>query len=428
MEIKNDDAQLPVSDLNRKGFITTYPPSRYWKGTFHSEALEDNRLNLYIHIPFCIQRCRYCFFKIIELSESNQQDIDNYVDYLCKEIALVSKQYAWSKRPVDTLYFGGGTPSLLKARHLSQIMDTLNAHYTMALSEFVFEVEPITYNKKKSEELAQFGITRLSFGIQSFSDEVVTKTGRKDTETMNIDAIQRALDTGVIVNIDLLSGLEGETEQSWRYSIDRAIALNVHSITVYKMELYQNSKYFSDLHKNSIILPTDDQEMAFMDYAIEQLHTNNYQNSTFFTFTKNGDYPQKHLHQRWQGEDTYGFGVSAFSSLQREYIQNTSRQEKYKAAIDQDILPVERGVKLTSMDLIARDIVLGMKTARLDCKWLKAKHGIDLLSSNNLMLKKLIEQNFIAVQESTIKMTNKGVFYGDFVGKALSRHFLDSFA
>ncbi len=431
MDIENNETassvdDLPADELHRKGFITNYPPSRYWKGTFQSQAQANDRLNLYIHIPYCIQRCSYCFFKITELSDSNPKEIDHYVDYLCREIVMVSELYGWSKRPVDTLYFGGGTPSLLKARHMDQILTALHDHFNMALSEFVFEVEPITYSKSKSKELSQFGITRLSFGIQSFHDDIVAKTGRKDTEKMNVAAIKRALDTGVILNIDLLSGLEGETEETWRYSVDRAVSLGVQSITVYKMELYQNSKYYADLRSDSIILPTDDQEMVFMNYAMEQLYANNYLNSTYFTFTKNGEYQHKHLHQRWLGEDTYGLGVSAFSSLEREYIQNTSNTDKYIEFIDKGELPVERGMRLSSMDLIARDIVLGMKTSSLDCRWIKAKHGVNLLSKNNNMLQKLIEHEFVVVLDKTIKMTRKGVFYGDFVGKSLSRYLLDS--
>lgn len=427
MENSENRSQLLVDELNRKGFITTYPPSRYWKGRFQAQIQTNDRLHLYIHIPYCIQRCGYCFFNIIELAKSNQDQIDRYVDYLCREIAMLAEHYAWSNRPVETLYFGGGTPSLLKAKHLEQIMNALNKHFSLSLTEFVFEVEPITYSKSKAQELSGFDITRLSFGIQSFHDDIVAKTGRKDTEKMNVTAIERALDTDVIVNIDLLSGLEGETEQTWQHSVDRAISLDVQSITVYKMELYQNSRYFSDLRSDSIVLPTDDQEMVFMNYAMEQLSNHDYLNSTYFTFTKHGKYRQQHLNHRWSGEDTYGLGVSAFSSLQREYIQNTSKTEKYFEAIDAGQLPVERGLKLTSLDLMARDVILGMKTGRLDCDWFKARHGVNLLSDSNTMLQTLIEHDFVTVKEQLIAMTRKGVFYGDFVGKSLGRHLIDKF-
>lgn len=424
--MSDNHSDLPEDDLNRKGFITTYPPSRHWKGTFKPQVLDDNRLNLYIHVPYCIQRCAYCFFKITELSDSNQSEIDKYVDYLCREFKMVSDLYGWKNRPVDTLYFGGGTPSLLKARHLDQIMAALNDNFTMALTEFVFEVEPITYSKSKAKELSDFGITRLSFGIQSFHDEIVKKTGRKDTEKMNIAAIERALDTGVILNIDLLSGLEGETEATWHHSVDRAISLDVQSITVYKMELYQNSRYYDDIRQDTIILPSDEQEMVFINYALERLYNNDYLHSTYFTFTKGGEYRQKHLNQRWLGEDTYGFGVSAFSSLEREYLQNTSNTDNYIAAIDEGKLPLERGMALTSVDLITRDIVMMMKTSRLDTRVIRRRHGVDLLSENNTMLKHLIDQEFVYVEDRTIHMTRKGVLYGDFSGKMLCRQFLAS--
>jgi oxygen-independent coproporphyrinogen-3 oxidase len=429
MQVKQkgeEQIYLPQDELHRRGFVTNYPSSRYWKSSFTPTMAVNNRLHLYIHIPYCIQRCAYCFFKITELADSDQAQMDQYVDYVCREIAMVSQAYGWQQRPVDTLYFGGGTPSLLKPHHLEKILSELNKHFNMALSEFVFEVEPITYTKSKAKQLGQFGITRMSFGIQSFVDEIVSKTGRKDTEKMNIDAIGRALDSGVTVNIDLLSGLEGETMGTWQHSVERAISLDVHAITVYKMELYKNSKYFSAVRKNTIVLPNDDEEIAFMRMAMGALKQANYHPSTYFTFTKNGDYPQGHIIKRWRGEDTYGFGVSAFSSLERAYIQNTSNTQTYIDKIEQGELPVDRGLQLNSKEVIARDIVLGMKTSEIDLDAFERKHGIALAVPNNEMLHLLVEKGFLSIENNVLRLTEQGVMYGDFSGKSLAKAWLES--
>ncbi|MCE2026809.1 coproporphyrinogen-III oxidase family protein [Sessilibacter corallicola] len=423
---EEESVHLPEDELHRRGFVTNYPSSRYWKSSFTPTISENNRLHLYIHIPYCIQRCAYCFFKITELADSDREQMEQYVDYLCREIAMVSQAYSWQHRPVDTLYFGGGTPSLLRPKQLEKILNQLNKHFNLALTEFVFEVEPITYTKSKAQQLGEFGITRMSFGIQSFVDDIVRKTGRKDTEKMNIEAIDRALDSGVTVNIDLLSGLEGETMETWQHSVERAISLDVHAITVYKMELYKNSKYFSAVRKNTIILPSDDEEIAFMRMAMGALKRANYQPSTYFTFTKNGDYPQGHIIKRWRGEDTYGFGVSAFSSLEQAYIQNTSNTQTYIDKIENAELPIDRGMHLNSREIIARDIVLGMKTSQIDLIAFQQKHGIELASPKNEMLHLLIKKGFLTIENNVLKLTEQGVMYGDFSGKSLASAWLES--
>jgi oxygen-independent coproporphyrinogen-3 oxidase len=160
--------------------------------------------------------------------------------------------------------------------------------------------------------------------------------------------------------------------------------------------------------------------------AMGALKNANYLPSTYFTFTKNGEHPQGHIIKRWRGEDTYGFGVSAFSSLERAYIQNTSNTQTYLDKINQNELPIDRGMHLNSREVIARDIVLGMKTSEIDLTAFEQKHGVVLADPKNEMLHLLIQKGFLTLEDNILKLTEQGVMYGDFSGKSLAKAWLDS--
>jgi oxygen-independent coproporphyrinogen-3 oxidase len=136
-------------DPKRTGFVTNYPNFLHWK-TLNDEQLNDTRpLNIYVHTPFCIQRCSYCYYKTVNLKPAEKKDrIGRYVDNLCKEIELASAQYTLGSRPVASVYFGGGTPTLLEGEQLERISDTLQKHLNFDNPEFTVEAEPVTLTEK----------------------------------------------------------------------------------------------------------------------------------------------------------------------------------------------------------------------------------------------------------------------------------------
>src|SRR5262249_10271571 len=158
------------------------------------------------------------------------------------------------------VYFGGGTPTLLSGANIDRIMETLHRHLTLTEPEINFEAEPVSLTRGKAEILRRHGVNRINVGIQSFCDDIVFRTGRHDTEQQALAAIRIASSTGAVVNIDLISGLLGETAETWAYSVRRAIETGVPSITVYKLEIYANTEYYADLRRQKIALPSDEDE------------------------------------------------------------------------------------------------------------------------------------------------------------------------
>ena len=406
-------------ELTRRGFILTYPMFRYWGKESVEEGLKPAPLNLYIHMPYCIQRCAYCYFKTTTLKENRLQEIDRYVSSVCKEIELGSRRFKLWDRPVETVYFGGGTPSLMTESNIDRLFDTLRANFTFADPQITFEGEPVTLSERKARCLERNGVNRISLGIQSFKEEIVLQTGRQDTEEDAFRAIELAKSTGADVNIDLISGLAGETMDSWAYSVQRAIDSGAHNITVYKLELYANTPYYTAEKTQQISLPTDEQELEFMQYALGEMRKNDYHPCNSFTFTKGGRYDQKHTRSKWMGNDNCAVGVSAFGVIGRYNYQNVNDIPTYTEIVESGKLPAFRGYMCNTFDLMLREVVMGIKLVHLNHVRFKEKHGLDLRKACAGTLSHLVDEGFITVDDETISLTEFGILYADHVGRAL---------
>jgi oxygen-independent coproporphyrinogen-3 oxidase len=407
-------------EVTRRGFVTNYPDFRQWRKEAVEQGLNRQPLNVYLHLPYCIQRCAYCHYKTTTLRNTQLSEIDRYVDSLCREIKIATERFHLRERPAISVYFGGGTPTLLSPANIERVMQTLRQNLTLADPEINFEAEPVSLTARKAEILTQHGVNRINLGIQSFCDEIVFRTGRRDTEKQALKAIEIALLTGAVVNIDLISGLQGETPETWAYSVRRAIESGAQSITVYKLEIYANTEYYANLRRQNISLPSDEEELRLARYAFEELTSVGYQPVNFFTFTRGGQYVQRHITTKWQGTDVYAFGSSAFGSLGNWAYQNTNDLERYSELLEQEKLPLFRGYVYNDLELMTRDVILGMKLIRFDRRSFRKRHGIDLVRLCEPVVRRLQEDEFIAVEDDAIVVTRKGILYGDYVGRVLA--------
>lgn len=409
-------------DPARKGFVTNYPNFPHWKRMDAMEMAERRPLNIYLHTPFCIQRCSYCYYKTINLRGTEKYErMERYVNTLCREIELGAQLYNLKKRPVISIYFGGGTPSLLYEDQIERIGRTLYDNFTIADAEFTMEAEPVTITKAKAETMLSLKVNRMSMGVQSFDDAIIKASHRLDDEKKALRAIDLVKSTGVALNIDLMSGLAGETWDKWQHSVQRAIETGVDSVTVYKTELYSNTEYYKNIKNQTLVLPSDDEELRYMDYAMQQLQQADYVPWSFYNYTKRGGHVHVHAPSIFRGDDCAAFGVSAFGRQGDWLYQNTNDEEKYIQQVEAGELPVQRGYGLSSLDNIIRDVVLGMKLACFDLRWFQQKHGFKLESLCAQTLQALQADDFITVGSDEIRLTAKGMLYGDYAGKSLTR-------
>ena len=406
-------------ELTRKGFITNYPPFRLWKKTVVNEMFTEKPISIYVHLPFCLQRCAYCYYMTIGLKE--KPDIDRYVDAVCREMEIVSKHFHLKNRPVVSVYFGGGTPTLLKENQLVRLVYCLYENFSVNEPEFTIEAEPLTLTEKNADILRKLKVNRLSIGVQSFYDDIIKLSGRRHTEKQALNAIKIARNTSDwVINIDILSGLAGEVGDTWTHTVERTLSTDVDSVTIYKMEAYSNTGFAKDVLMNKVHLPDDNDELEFMKSALSMLTSNHYLPWCFFTFTKNGQFPNIYASSIWNGGDLYGFGVSSFGAIGHYLFQNHINIHQYMKYVEDGDIPIWRSIYLTSADEIVRGILLGMKLTKIDTGEFQTRHGVDLTKLCSDTLDELVNKRYVTIDSGNIKMTQNGILYGDYVGKCLA--------
>ncbi len=400
-------------------FVSNYPPFSQWKPEFVSEALDAlnqpprvaDPLGLYIHIPFCRKRCHFCYFKVY--TDKNASEIEVYLDALIKENELYSRMPAFAGRQLRFAYFGGGTPSYISDKQLRYLVDGLNRHVSWQNAEEVtFECEPGTLQKAKLETLKAIGVTRLSLGIEHFDDEILAANGRAHLSPEIYRAYQWAREVDFPqVNIDLIAGMMGETEEKWREAVRRAIDLEPDSVTIYQMELPYNTTISRDILNKGIESPIAgwNAKRRWLDYAFEQFLAHDYEIAgSDIVATKKKTCRFIYRDALWHGGDMIGIGVSSFSHFGGVNFQNAHNFEEYVRIINEDRLPILRAVSLTPKQRLIREMVLQLKTGALDTGYFSKKFGVDVWSEFRPVYEGLEEKSLLQRHNGDIVLTRRG--------------------
>ena len=400
-------------------FVSNYPPFSQWKPEFVSEALDalkqpprvDDPLGLYIHIPFCRKRCHFCYFKVY--TDKNASEIEVYLDALIKENELYSRMPAFQGRQLRFAYFGGGTPSYISEKQLRYLVEGLNRHVSWSNAEEVtFECEPGTLQKAKLETLKSIGVTRLSLGIEHFDDEILAANGRAHLSPEIYRAYQWAREVNFPqVNIDLIAGMMGETEEKWREAVRRAIELEPDSVTIYQMELPYNTTISRDILNKGIESPIAgwSSKRHWLDYAFEQFLAHDYEIAgSDIVATKKKTCRFIYRDALWHGGDMIGIGVSSFSHFGGVNFQNAHNFEEYVRILNEDRLPLLRAVSLTPKQRLIREMVLQLKTGALDTSYFSRKFGVDVWSEFRPVYERLEEKSLLERHNGDIVLTRRG--------------------
>ncbi|MCA9220871.1 MAG: coproporphyrinogen III oxidase family protein, partial [Planctomycetales bacterium] len=377
----------------------------------------DVPLGLYLHIPFCRKRCKFCYFKVF--TENKASDIELYVSALSREIELVSQLPVMGERPFRFVYFGGGTPSFLSGKQLTSLVDRLRANINWDKAEEVtFECEPGTLSEPKVHTLRKLGVTRLSLGVENFSDQVLEENGRAHLSPEVYRAwewIQAAQFPNV--NIDLIAGMVGETWDNWRDNIRRAIELSPDSVTIYQMELPYNTVYSKDILGNKIETPVADWPLkrAWVDYAFDELAAVGYHVSSAYTMVKD---PNKvnfsYRDNLWAGADLLATGIASFGHVSGWHYQNLPEWDQYiNPLLEEGRLPLGRGLQPTSHQALIRQMILQLKRGYLNTGELRDKFGVDVLDEWRVEWESHAADGMLTIDGERIELTRKGLLHAD---------------
>lgn len=405
-------------------FISNYPPFSLWTRENVPEiynamaAAPDPTvpLGLYIHIPFCRKRCKFCYFRVY--TNQNARAIEQYVECLAREIELLSQQPAVQGRPLKFVYFGGGTPSYLSSKQLRFLRDKLSQHVSWETAdEVTFECEPGTLSLEKVETLREIGVTRVSLGVENFSDQILEENGRAHLSPEIERAYGWIRQVGFPqVNIDLIAGMIGETDENWQRCIDKTIQLEPDNITIYQMELPFNTLISKEMREFGISSPIADwaTKRRWVDEAFNRLLNEGYQISSGNELVRSLDTDHfVYRDQVWRGADLLATGVSSFGHLQGVHYQNLDRIEDYQTAVESGQLPINRAFRPNDHQRLIREMVLQMKEGRLDSTPFEEKFGVNILKEFGDAFHNQETAGYLEVHDRDVRLTRKGLLQVD---------------
>lgn len=407
-------------------FIANYPPFSFWKPehlhaiekAFQSPPQNEAPLGLYMHIPFCRKRCKFCYFKVY--TDVNAEAIQHYADALAHEVAMVAQQPAVQGRQVRFAYFGGGTPSYLSVRQLHGLTEKLRQHVTWDQAEEVtFECEPGTLSEPKVAALKEIGVTRLSLGVENFSDQVLEENGRAHLSGEVYRAWEWIQKAGFAqVNIDLIAGMVGETQDNWEDNIRRVIEMSPDSVTIYQMELPYNTRYSNQLRVlgQPVEVANWSTKRAWVNYAFDELCAAGYKISSAYTLVKDNTSTGSSFHYRdhlWHGADLIGTGVASFGHLSGVHYQNIDTLEKYEALLQDGRLPLGRAMGISDREKLIREMILQLKTGYISADYFRKKFGVEILSEYGPVFEDYRDRQLLEIQGDDIRLTREGLLRVD---------------
>lgn len=316
-------------------------------------------LALYVHIPFCYSKCVYCDF--LSFPKQDKKSIDDYLQAL--ELELQNTTFT---RPVTSIFIGGGTPSILSVEQLQQLLSMLGKYVWMDRGwEFTIEANPGTVTNEKLTCMKEYRVNRLSFGVQTFNEELRKHLGRMHTAKQAIESIQMAQQVGFQnINVDLMLGLANQTEDILQESIAQAAQLNVTHISAYALIVEESTPLFQDIQAGTVVLPEDDFVAALLDFSEKELVFAGYSQYELSNFAKEGD-QCKHNIVYWTMQDYIGIGLGSAEAIwfngRLIRKKNTSNWEEYmQASIEKKAMSVEIEC-VEGQDLVFERIMLGLR-------------------------------------------------------------------
>jgi oxygen-independent coproporphyrinogen-3 oxidase len=413
----------PVEPTEGNLFVSAYPPFSCWKPEYVTDidrmlgtsSQNDVPLGLYVHIPFCLERCHFCYYR--SFADPTPKTIDSYLDALINEIRIYSESPQLAGRRLAFAYFGGGTPSLLSAGQLQRLFRGIQSAFPWTdIQEVTFECSPKTVTRERLETLRQAGVTRISMGVQQMNDDVLRQNGRVHL----VNDIRRAYGEirrcdFDIVNIDLMVGLVGETDESFRDSLRQVISMSPDSITFYQLEIPPNTPLFRALRDNEVTSPANwDVKRARLTEAFALIEADGYTLRSAYAAVRD-PLRQPFLYQdvQYHGADLIGTGLASFSYVTGTHYQNVASLREYNELLVADHLPYSRGYVLKEEEQAVREFVLQLKLGSADAGYFLRKFGINICERFSKSLNRFSGEGLLSVDADMVTLTRQGLLRVD---------------
>ncbi len=363
------------------------------------------KFNLYIHIPFCQRICIYCDFYVSTARKLQAE----FTQSLCKETGMYAGIFPGAE--VETVYFGGGTPSVLSTDHLARILETVFGSFEISPNaEVTLECNPNNLTKQQLERYRQMGINRLSIGTQSFEAEELKFLTRNHDATQAKRAVFDARDAGFSnISIDLIFGIPGQSADAWKRNIDTALALIPDHISVYNLTVEERTYLHKLVREKKIQMPDEEVELDMFQMTIEALTKAGYEHYEISNYASPG-YRSRHNSSYWSGNQYLGLGPSAHSFDGHKRWWNVRDIKAYDQRIlQEDRLPLEGEEELSIEQKMIEAILLGLRKCEgLEIERFRRQFGLDFFETFREPLSQT--SDFIVNDGQKITLTRQGLF------------------
>lgn len=345
----------------------------------------------YIHIPFCKRKCKYCDF----VSGKNIKDKDVYIEALLNEI-----KSEYKGEELKTLYFGGGTPSLLSAKDIEKIK---NCFSLAQEAEITLEANPETVTSENFKMLKAIGINRISLGVQSFDNNILKIIGREHNEEIILNAINNIKSAGFKnISIDLIYGLPTQTLEMFRIDLKKALNLDIQHISTYGLKIEEYSFFGKHLPEN---LPDDELQAEMFLYLCDFLKNNDFEHYEISNFAKKGFY-SRHNCSYWKNKEYYGFGLNASGYINNIRYKNISNLEKYIS----NPLIKEENSEIPINEKFENEIFLALRlNSGVDIEEINHRYNIDFKNKYKKIIEKYQNLELLEIKNGHCKLTEKGI-------------------
>ena len=363
-------------------------------------TMKANSIGIYIHYPFCLKKCNYCDFVSYTCLDENTKRA--YVQKLISEI----EAYRGKNIEADTVFFGGGTPSLLEVEDIDRIMDSLHSSFTIhSDAEITIEMNPKTANKAKLLEFRKSGINRLSIGLQSIHENELKLLGRIHNFEDFVYSYEISRQVGFSnVNVDLMYGIPDQTEISFAQSLNKVLSFSPEHLSLYSLIIEPGTPIFNA--KDSLRFPNEDQEISMYSYAADSLRRAGYNHYEISNYAK-PTFECRHNLKYWRGEHFLGFGVAAYSYFDKKRFGNTRNIHEYISAetaiSDEEII--------SENDEAFEYVMLGLRCSDgFSLNRLKEKYGLIPKIFQTRQFSELESDGYILFDGDRISLTEKGFY------------------
>lgn len=376
--------------------------------------LQATTQGLYLHIPFCHQRCHFCAF-YLEIHHARAGE--EFVTSLLTELGVYGKSGVLGANPLDSIYFGGGTPTTLSSDQLATILATATTTFGLSPNaEVTIEAHPESVTRDSLTHLRQSGFNRLSFGAESMDQTELNRVGRPGSPGSTITTMAVAREAGFTnINLDLMYGLPGQTLESWATSLRHTIELDPNHLSCYALTIEEGTSLKTAIQRGLVPAPDEELQNRMEDLAEEILSRAGYERYEISNYCRPG-FASRHNRLHWTGGHYLGIGPSAQSYLGGRRFGNVSDLRAYNAALKDGRLPVSESDRLTQADESCERLVFGLRLI----------DGISLSQTGALSfpeltqgVDKLLAEELLERQGDVVRLTTRGRRYADTVAVSL---------